>query len=122
MTIASSSTDLRYQEAQERATAAREFVNEVVFYLTGAPSSLSLAARVAFITVGRGMRLVIDKHPHERQAGLVMHPDFSKGSDRKTFPVPADVAREMIESGVMRKLDSPASYNGRDADWWCMII
>jgi hypothetical protein len=99
-------------------------IRDVVFYLTHVPPSLSLGARVAFIAIGRGMRLVVDCPPTPCHARLVMDPDFCHSTTTtyalKPIPVPVGVAHEMISSGLMKKLDR-GNYNGADADWWCMI-
>jgi hypothetical protein len=107
------------QDVLYKNEATRDFITDVLFYLTAVPPHISLAARIAFITIGKGMRLVID-HSSQKQARLAMDPDFSFGHQPRPIDVPLEVAQEMINTGLMKQLDR-VNYNGSDADWWCMI-
>jgi hypothetical protein len=105
------------QDVMEHDEAAREFVDCALRQWCGVPGvpekRFSIAALIGFLAIGRGMRLVFP-YTKGRNPRLVGDPTF-KFVGVYPIPVPPAIAKEMIESGLMKKLDYPGG------DWWCMI-
>jgi hypothetical protein len=115
-----------FQDVVEADEERREFVSNTLASVWPGPwQRLSLPARIAFIAMSQGMRLLLDRGesgivtPYGSNPRLVCDPAFAYLA-RKPVCVPASVTVEMIESGLMSKVPFPRKHDGNDANWWAM--
>lgn len=119
---------MTFQDVVEQDEETREFINNAIRSCWSNPSwqRFSFPARIGFIAIAQGMRLVLDKGasgivtPYGSNARLVCDPAFAY-LERKPVSVPYWVAMEMIESRLLTHVPFPRKHDGKDATWLAFI-